>query len=499
MDKKIKIVSILQDFYEDYNFLDQVIALGDSQRKLLGFLPAGAFEDYAEKGWIHVAITPDNVVVGYAAYRLTCDYCSITHICVSPSYRKSKIGVRLVQSVKKIAKGLRKIKLKCRRDYGLEKFWNKNGFVPVNETKGRNLEGKPLTIWEYSIQPSLLTYSSNNKPLIVLDLNIIIAAHFENSPECSALFTEFVSDDVDYRVSQYSFNEANTQQESIKRNEIISTLKSYSLVGVNENNDILDALTEIVGINHFEDIQQLASAIYSGADCFVTLDKKIRAKSSEIFKQFSMNIYTPAEFLINITESISKNRYSPKFVSTGDISFAAFTSFDESELWDKYHNASENKSNFRSVLTKFVTHNDSNGYIFKIIAEGKDLGLCVQRQLNDIIYIEMLRLAKNVFNKYTIANHIVETIIKNALNSGADMILYNENNYAREIESVLHESGFLFAEGKFIKILGKGILHKEQALELYNKTISSLTSKKYDEIPLANLEENMVHPDEAYF
>lgn len=170
------------------DLIDEIITLGDSQKKTLGFLPELAFCDYADKGNILVAVAESGKAVGYVLFAYKRNLvCRLTHVCVHPDHRKEGVAAALVSKLEEQTAQMRCITLKCRRDYGIDLFWQKNGFTAIGETKGRGKEQNTLTKWEYSMQPTLLALAPEiGRVMVVIDLNIVIAAKVEGDKECES-------------------------------------------------------------------------------------------------------------------------------------------------------------------------------------------------------------------------------------------------------------------------------------------------------------------------
>jgi GNAT superfamily N-acetyltransferase len=140
------------------DLINEVVALGDSQKNTLGFLPEHAFFEYADRGNILVAVSAEGRAIGYVLFAQKRNLvCRLSHVCVQPDCRKEGVAAALVSELKKHTAQMRRITLKCRRDYGIDSFWLKNGFTAIGETKGRGKTHSTLTIWEFSLQPTLLS------------------------------------------------------------------------------------------------------------------------------------------------------------------------------------------------------------------------------------------------------------------------------------------------------------------------------------------------------
>jgi predicted GNAT family acetyltransferase len=96
----------------------------------LGFLPAGAFEEYAANENILVALDAQGQCVGYLLFRCSRHrIVTIHHLCVSESMRGQGVASQLVDRLKAITTDQLGIRLSCRRDFEANRFWPTQGFV----------------------------------------------------------------------------------------------------------------------------------------------------------------------------------------------------------------------------------------------------------------------------------------------------------------------------------------------------------------------------------
>jgi hypothetical protein len=68
--------------------LEGVMALHRLNARTLGFLPKGAFEEYAKQQQIIIALTNDGNCLGYLLYRVARGRASIVHLCVADIARE---------------------------------------------------------------------------------------------------------------------------------------------------------------------------------------------------------------------------------------------------------------------------------------------------------------------------------------------------------------------------------------------------------------------------
>jgi ribosomal protein S18 acetylase RimI-like enzyme len=141
-----KITVVVIDTQSKY--FSNVLALGRLNSATLGFLPRGAFEEFARAGTLLGAILND-VLVGYVLYRISgssTPRATIVHLCIDKNFRKQGAALCLMQEVKSRANNLIGIGLHCRKDFKVGDFWKKAGFSPISEKLGRSAEETILVV-----------------------------------------------------------------------------------------------------------------------------------------------------------------------------------------------------------------------------------------------------------------------------------------------------------------------------------------------------------------
>lgn len=167
--------------------LEAVIALGDANRKTLGFLPRAGYFEAAARESIIVAVSL-GAVVGYCLYDRSRQFVRIVHLCVSPAHRGKGITRLLVGRVEDADPTASGIRLKCRRDWPAAGLWPTLGFRPMNEVPGRSRARHPLTIWwkPLATTEDLLTVLEDldDEPMTVsLDSNVFSDLHCDDDAD----------------------------------------------------------------------------------------------------------------------------------------------------------------------------------------------------------------------------------------------------------------------------------------------------------------------------
>jgi len=308
------------------SYLDQVKKLGDENNATLGFFPNGAFDDFSKKKQIIVALDSQNKCVGYLLYRLSYRKVIIIHLCVSINSRKKQIAQSLVNFLKNNTKKYEGVGLSCRRDYGLEKMWQKFGFIPLSERLGRGQKAKTLTYWWYDHgHPTLFTIADEkniqSKLAVVLDANIFFRLKGHDTPnntESKALQADWLEDEIELCLTNEIFNEIYrnidpNEREKYRRfahfftiletkHEIVETistnLEKYSKKPLSERDK--------------SDIKHLSHAIAKNVHFFITQDDGLLKQSDKIYNDFNLNIIRPCNLIIQFDELRRITEYQPK-------------------------------------------------------------------------------------------------------------------------------------------------------------------------------------------
>jgi len=453
------------DIEDDYDLIDDIITLGDSQKQTLGFLPEQAFIDYAERNSIIVAVSSERKVLGYVLFAQKQNHvCRLAHVCVDPKCRYLGIGNALISRLKTKTANTNCIIAKCRRDYQLDKFWELNGFIAKGEKSGRGLNDTTLTIWEYRHRPSLLSLPPEKaKPLAVLDLNIIIEVTSETENECNAILSFTYADEIDFRISTHSYAEANRNNDKESRNITRRLLNSLQYIETCHDEQTIMSTLNIIGQTKIDDAKQIASAIYNNADYFITKDTGLTSHSKAIQKEFGLSVYTPTEFIITYCNGSGRDLYFPGYLNCSEINFKPLGNIKISELFQIYKSPDEKRRDFETNLS--ITSSDiKKQSFFRIFVKNTEIGLCAQLKTDTNLIVRMLRLKKSIEHMKTLSTHIIENILLNSIKTNIEKIIFTDRSSGRLVEQALVETGFQSIGDYFFKPIGSGFLTTADAL-----------------------------------
>lgn len=227
---------IVREIDQFSNYLAAVKALGAANSQTLGFFPDGAFDDYARRRQIIVALDENQTFLGYLLYRLSQDRAIIVHLCVDPSKRSRGIGTRLFGYLRDSVKDLRGIGLRCRRDYEASKLWQKLGLVAQYEQPGRGKKGTNLTFWWFDNgHPTLFTDAIveqvKSKICVAIDSNVFFDLYDParvGYTESTSLQADWLSDAIELCVTDEILNDINRSEDETERQRARSLVKRFS-------------------------------------------------------------------------------------------------------------------------------------------------------------------------------------------------------------------------------------------------------------------------------
>jgi predicted nucleic acid-binding protein len=305
--------------------LAAVKALGAANSATLGFFPEGAFDDYAARNQIIVALDDQERCAGYLLYRVSHDSAIIVHLCVDQSCRQGGTARALVSKLKLITKCFRGIGLRCRRDYEASKVWPKFDFVALRDEPGRGKDARVLTYWWFDHgHPDLFTNSilekAGSKLCVVVDANVFFDLIDESRPshsESSSLIADWLGEIVELCVTDEIFNDIDRNNDPDERRQNRELAKSFTRLPCQNEalGTIAEALASLFPGERTErdesDLRHLARTIASDAKFFITRDGPLLDRVDRVYEKFGITITRPADFVIRIDELQRENEYQP--------------------------------------------------------------------------------------------------------------------------------------------------------------------------------------------
>lgn len=448
-------------------YLKRVKELGRANSATLGFLPEGAFDDYASKENIIVALDKNNNCVAYLLYRITDRRVIIVHLCVDECSRGCGITRDLIDFLSKRTKSCKGIGLHCRRDYTVNSLWPNLGFVAISEKAGRSIEGKLLTYWwrDYN-QPNLfsdyINDKLNDKINVVIDANVFIDLK-ESSESTDSFYLmenwDWLQEEIVFLITKELYNEIHRHSDKAVRDKskafacefdrIETDVKIFEEKVILLKNMFPDNMTP----SDESDLRQLAWTIAGDAHFFITRDNLLLDKSDKIYDKFGVLVMRPTDLIRRIDEVINESKYQPARLAGSQIRIKHVKSGNESVLKNIFlcYNQGEKRVDFESDLREYLANADI--YDVYIIEDNQNDPIAIlvyDNSYNDILTVPMFRVANSGLAS-TVARYLIKKIILDSINNKKTVIDITDSHLIDSSKFALMDNGFLYHKNKWIK------------------------------------------------
>jgi GNAT superfamily N-acetyltransferase/predicted nucleic acid-binding protein len=448
--------------------LPQVKALGRANAATLGFLPEGAFDDYAAKRNILGAISSSGRCIGYVLYRVSRGAAVVAHLCVDPTYRRSGVSRALVSELKKATKDLKGITLKCRRDYSASEVWPRLGFVPVSEQPGRGKKPEELTTWWFSHgHPDLFTETESeklkSKLCVVIDTNVLFDlkdSSREGHIESTSLMADWLPSNLELCVTDEILTDINRSKDLQER--VLARAHVKSLTRLQCNKESVDQISNSLR-NFFpanmtpqdeSDLGQLSRTIAAGIQFFITRDRFLLDQAETFYEQFGVSVLRPSDFIIRLDELNREAEYQPARLA-GTLSELKPVQSGQEEILTRYFLASsqgESKHWFLTKLRRLLANPTTYRCFIALDKEQNPLALIAYgRSESGSLEIPLLRVAKGPLAA-TITRHLTSRSI---LLSARENRLFTRltDLYPSELlKAALYEDAFFLSKDHWVKV-----------------------------------------------
>lgn len=465
----------------DTTAFEEVIDLHGLNRRMLGFFPRGAFEDYARREGIFAAVGADGRVLGYVAVRVSGGWTHIAHLCVAENLRRSSIARELIEHVASIAikhqhLGLR---LKCRRDYEANKFWPTVNFVARGQKPGRGSKPSELTVWvrRNSEVADLFNLTGSDDPerrLAVLDANTFFDLGHEDDmsdelpehvKESLQLCAGWLQDAVELCIVSEIFCEIDRRKCKIERKMQRERANGFRELPCNEAqvNEIYARLQAILGwskpkAQQRSDMLQIARAAAAGAEFFITRDDDLLKASAQIAEDFPILVLRPAGLLTSIDEEGRGGLYSPSRLSGSSISVKRPTEGDITRVSGAFLDRlpQEPLHKFRALTRRVMAESAGrSNHSVQLVSDhlNNPVVLIAYRTLSQgAVEVELLRTSVHRLSS-TAIRHFILSVIQNAADSGGRRITILDEHLSAATRNALIDLHFVKESHQWIRVL----------------------------------------------
>lgn len=345
---------------------EAVLALYRKNRRTLGFLPVGAFEQCADEGRL-LAVTIDGQVAGYAAYRVARRAAVLVHLCVDEAHRGKGVAGALLDEMLRDTCELDVVRLRCRQEYSANELWPRYGFVCVGERPGRGTDRAPLLVWKRSrvddapLLSRLQEDEVGEKWKVVVDANVFLdfVSDDEHAAESKSLLADWIDDEIAVHVTAELGNEIVRHADAAVRARHRSEIASYPVLRAtpDEHRRLVDAidllLPEAKSHSDGSDRRQLAHAVGGGADFFVTRDDVLLRFADAIQHAFRVTVLRPTDLIRRIHTDYDPVSYAPARIAGTQIRERAPTSESEILPFQRFAHG-ESKAAYLAVCRRLL-------------------------------------------------------------------------------------------------------------------------------------------------
>jgi len=457
---------------ENSEYLSQVKELGRTNNSTLGFLPEGAYDDFAKRKQVIAAVDNSNKCIGYLLYRISRSEVIIVHLCIDVHCRRKGIARRLLEClISKTRNGIYYgIGLWCRRDYALNNLWKKLGFVPLSDRPGRSKAGKLLTFWWYDYKcATLFTHEAERrkrkKTAVVMDsnvyFNLVVKGDANNIEfeECSALCADWLKPEIELFLTNEIYHEIDRSNNQKVREICRGHLNKFLFLPIdpNEQKSIAIELRKLFNKTSLtsqdeSDIQQLAYAIAGNSQFFVTLDPDLLRLSNSIHEKYNLLVVRPSDLIVRYDELKRKIEYQPARLAGSHTKIRLIKPADVNQLVNTFvdHRRSEKGKDLKKLLYKYLSL--PNTYKVEGVFDNEPKALLVvEKEKKKIIDIPLFRVKENTLSK-TLAEHLILQTILDFSKGKSYIIKISDDFLSENIKDILQNLHFDYVNKEWIKI-----------------------------------------------
>ncbi len=479
------------------NYLTDVRKLWREHSATLGFFTAGAFQEYAARNQIIIAVDSDKQCIGYLLYRVSRDVATVVHLCVDKAHRGSGVAKRLVDLLKTTTKNFRGIGLYCRRDFDVSNLWPKLGFIALKDKEGRSHDGKLLTYWWFDHgHPTLFSEQfikkREEKICAVIDANVFFdigSEHDPESEESKALLADWVQENVQLYLTQEIFNEINRQSDRSlrereqKRAHLFSILEETQSRYSEYENQLRKLFPHLLSCQDESDIRQLARAISADAQFFVTRDSSLLDLADKIYENHGITILRPADLIVHLDSLEREGDYRPVRLAGSHCQFRLVKTGEVDQLTNEFQHsaAGESAAVFRRSMVRFLS--DPKRYVCNVVVDANSclLGLIVYSlKKSPELEIPLLRLRESSLAK-TLARYLLTKVLLRLDGSGSAITKVTDLFLQRASITALMEAGYVKTDKYWAKI---SIPVIGNASEVAKYLLLFAQQKNIDSVPL---------------
>lgn len=442
--------------------LQTVKALWRAHSNTLGFLPEGAFLDYARQRHLLVSLNHTGHCVGYLLFRETKDKATIVHLCIADDARGQGHAQALVRRLIDMTRHLRGIGLRCRRDFPAYSFWPKLAFAAISEAPGRAAKGSQTTyFWLDHGHPNLFTQEVAAVDAVI-DSNVFVDLVDSRNEESLGLLADWLEDSIRLCITPEHYNEFDRSPDSGLRLRRRVQAASYHCLDCapdeyRKAETLLKPLFQTLGsLQDQSDFRHLVRAIAGGADVFVTRDEPMLDRTDEVYASCGLSIVRPSELIGRIDELLREREYQRfQVAGTRHISRRRTSTADDA-LIDAIRGSNEAKRRLRAELQPLLANPQRFSCFVVTDSDEQVLAFYVLERQQRLDQIPYLRICSNRLAG-TLARSILTGVTHQAARDGKLGVLLTEPVLTDDLRAACTDLGFLSIQIGRLKLVVSGV------------------------------------------
>jgi len=348
----------------------------------------------------------DNLVLGYAAYRLPRNDISLIHLCVLDEARGRGISRALVDTIADAHSSRNGIRVRCRRDFPAADLWPQLDFDPKGDTPGRSLEGALLTLWWRDFgHPNLFTPApTGHRAVVALDTDVFLDLVEERGAGRASremLAASWVADEFELIITKQVPQEINNQADRDVRARHFARAESFLRIDAPEKEwrpiekRLLEGLTDVVLNDHDKrDVRHLARAAAVGARFLVTRDADLIKRLQSRVTDVGIELVKPEE-LIRLAHERAVGGYEFAAIQGTEFTVTSVTHDSLSSIVATFlnHPDGERISDLRARLEPALS--TPTECDVRVVRDGGSnlVGLVAHRTVRDRFSVDIFRVA----------------------------------------------------------------------------------------------------------
>lgn len=484
----------------DSNLLGDVIRLWRRNSETLGFLPEGAFYEYAKNKGIIVACDERGKLSGYILFRIAKQVVTIAHLCIHNEHKGQGLTRLLLNDLRETTKDQKGIGLHCRRDYAVSGLWPKLGFIAASEKPGRGANRETLTYWWLSYRaPDLLSvaeqYSPQNQVVVAIDANVFYDLDPANSTqqgiESKALESDWFAEHAKIILTEEIFNEISRNPDSEERNKHRNRAHSIGYLEPDKKavESLQDSLESLLGKpkkeQQYSDIRQLANAIAANAGYFVTRDDFILKRDDDIYESHGIYVRRPVEILLEVDYLRDEISFHPKRLAGSDLKLTKLRSDDIAHTSKSFflQEAGESSRLLEKHLSQIASQIDNTTVYLMKDGDGAPLAVYATEMLGNGVCRIVLARVKMGYLENTLARYVTHRILLEAVKNNVWLLVFMDQSQQQCFGDALISEGYIrHADSYWLRIVVSGIYQfdhiREKLRQLIYATPESSDVKK---------------------